>query len=277
MYAYGNPAPNPAITVGTGVGLLAGIAATGLAVWGASRLIEKQIEDRVLKPGPGGIPPEWLAEAGAVRDAGGTVGSAQLPVALPVALNVLGRDAEEGPNAQQFPFVTQPDAPLLISAKRESAEEPPMQVPLLYLFALPNGEVSFRVDQHALLESGVAFDVSAMVTYADGSQQGSFAQVNALVTNLTPDAAMQAWNMAGELVASRGFDLADPSGTRDEYIRTVLSALVPSFDWNKGPGDIGLDANFGSVLADLWRGVDLGSSVRRSRTTSERRTERTST
>jgi hypothetical protein len=257
MYAYGHPARNPAITIGTGVGLLAGIAATGLAVWGASRLIEKKIEGAALKPGPGGIPPKWLDEAGAVRDAGGTVGSAQLPVALPVALNVLGREAEEGPNAQQFPFVTQPDSPLLISAKRESPDEPPMQVPLLYLFALPNGEVSFRVDQHALLESGIAFDVAPLVTYADGSQQGSFAQVNALVTNLTPDAAMQAWNMAGELVASRGFDLADPSGTRDEYIRTVLSAMVPSFDWNKGPGDIGLDANFGSVLADLWRGVDL--------------------
>lgn len=255
MHAYGHPARNPAITIGTGIGVLAGIAATGLGVWGASRLIEKRLDSR-QPVGKGGIPPEWLAEVGAVREAGGTVGTALLPVALPVALNVLGPEPSEGPARQQFPFLTQPDVPLLIRTKPDP-EGNDLDVPLLYLFAQPDGEVGFRVDNDALLEAGIAFDVAPEVTYADGTQQGAFAQVGALVTNLNSDAANQAWAMAQELVSSRGFDLSEPGGTRDEYIRTVLSALVPSFDWNKGPHDIGLNANYGSSLADIWRGVDL--------------------
>ena len=259
MYAYGRPAPNPAITLGTGLGLLGGLALTAAGAYGASRLIEGRIGklEPHLPLGPGGIPPEWLQEVGAVREAGGTVGSASLEIALPTALNVLGIDAAEGPGREQFPFVTQPEAPLLIAAKRESLEEPAMQVPLLYLFATADGEVGFRVDTDELLAAGIAFDLTEDVTYADGTQQGAFAQVNALITNLTAEAAQMVWGRAIELVATEGHDFSEASGTRDRFNQEVLSALVPSFDWSNAPNNIGLDADFGSSIADLWRGVEL--------------------
>lgn len=251
--------PNPVISFGAVVGIVGGVAATALGAWAAKGIIERKVT--LAKPGPGGIPPRWLGELEGVLQQGQTVGDwisgpheqplPRSPVALPTAFNVFGLQGVEGPTQAQFPAMTQPDAPLW-SRTREGR-----RVPLSYLFASRDGEVGFRVDQDLLLDRGIGFDVTAEATWADGTPAGAQQQIRELEIDLASRWADRAYAKALERVSQEGDAFDVPSATRDAFVRSVLQAAVPSFDWAGAPANLALSESYDTSVGMVWQGVSL--------------------
>lgn len=244
QYEYARPRPNPPISIGAGLGTLLGIGATLLGAAGAKALIDHKLERKAL---PKGAAPDEN-EISQVLTPGATVGDGQLQYRFPVALNVLGVSGVEGPTQNEFPLVTQPSPPLLLRGKEGTL------IPLVYLYAMGDGEVGFKVDKDALLAKGIAFDVEPEATFADGTAAGATKQVDALVTNLSPGLANYAMDEGLKRVKDHGDAYDVPGGTRDAFIRSVLKQVVPSYDWSKAP----VRANgWDPRLRMLWSGVSL--------------------
>jgi hypothetical protein len=197
----------------------------------------------------------WEAEVNAVYSPDATIGDlvyegekVRRGDALPVALNTAGVAGVEGPTEATMPYVTQPAVPL------DMIGQDGMRIPLVYLYAGLDGEVALRVDDHILLQRGIAYPVTDQATWADGTQQGARVQVSKLVTDLTREAAVKAYKEAWQRVSTAGESYSIPSWTRDEFVQAVLGQLVPSYDWSKGPGR-------DPRLNRLWRGVSLMGQI----------------
>ena len=230
------------------LGVALGVGGTLLGAGIARKLIARAVKSQAPTVGPGGVPPKWLAEVGAALDAGATVGSNQLAVSLPVAFLTVD-DSDVEALLKYFPYATRPGPPLLLLGKEGTL------VPLVYLYAGAQGEVGFRVDEEALVSRGVAYDVTAEATYADGTPAGARAQVDALVTNLSVGLADLAMREGRARVQQRGDDLSVAGGTRDGFVSDVLAEVVPSYDWSRAPAPGG--AKWDSGPSMLWHGVSL--------------------
>lgn len=255
MYA---PRHNPLL--GTGLAVVGVLGATAAGAWIAKALIghsKSLTPTGVLRPstGPGGIPSKWMAEVSAALVQGATLKDGGIMAGPPFALNVRGIAGVEGPTQQQFPYVTQPEA-FWIRSKDGVA------VPMLSLYTAPDGEVGLQMDLDQMGGKGIVID-EGQVIYADGTVAGTMDQTDHLITNLNPQLAQSAYAIAGKRIAEHGDAYDVPSGTRDAYVREVLSQWVPSFDWNAAPDNI--PNNLGtwvSSVALLWLGVSLVGQVR---------------
>lgn len=252
-YDYARPRPNPPTGLGVALAVAAGAGLTALGAWGASRLLDRRL---LLKDAgdKGGVPPNWLAEVEKVLVPNATVADNALPLPWPgVAFNTLGLEAAEGPNLSGFPRVTQPRRLLLLSKAGD-------RLPLQYLYATREGEVGFRVDTEALLQRGIAYDVTPDATYADGTPEGAERQYGALITNLSRQLVERALNAAYVGVTQQNDDYSVPSETRDALIRRVLSEAVPSYDWSGAPGNLGGNG-YDTGPRMLWDGVSLIAQI----------------
>ncbi len=256
-YDYARPRPNPMLDprvgLGTALGIAAGVGATFLGAWGASKLMDRKL---AITNGKRPVPtpaPAWLSEVEAVLVPNATVGDNDLPLPVPgVAFNTLGVQDVEGPTRDQFPRVTQPVPPLLMKGKEGT------RIPLEFFYALSEGDVGFKIDTDALLQRGIAYDVTPEATYADGTHEGAVRQYQSLVTNLSRPLVVDAMNAAYAGATQRNDDYSVPSGTRDNLVRSVLSAAVPSFDWSAAPQNLG-GPETGPRL--LWDGVSLIAQI----------------
>lgn len=251
--AYGQPQSNPVAALGTALGIVGGMAAVGAGAWGAKKLIERV--ERRPGPTPPVGPPLWVTEMEGVLVRDSQLGDlvkdgvrVRRGATLPIALNTAGVVEVEGPTEQSSPYVTQPLIPLDMIGRDGS------RIPLVYLYAGADGEVALRVDEHTLINRGIAYPVTQEATWADGSQQGARVQVSKLVTDLAPEVAIAAYREAWRRVETVGESYSVPSGTRDKFVAAVLQPIVPSYDWSKGPGTA-------EPLKALWRGVSLMGQI----------------
>jgi hypothetical protein len=239
---------NPVISVSTGIGILGSLAAAGVGALGARALLERGTGGVVTKSSLAReLSAAILTDAtiGDMIEKGHPQGVAQLPIAM----NTYGLVDVEGPTEDTMPYVTQPDSPLDMIGRDGT------RIPLDYLYAGRDGEVGLRVDQDTMLERGVAYPVTDEATWADGTLSGARTQVGKLVTDLAPSLATVAYEEALRRIHTDGESYSVPSGTRDEFVASVLKNVVPSHDWSQG-----LEGLSGQTAA-LWRGVSLVGQI----------------
>ncbi len=252
---YYNPPPhaprrmNP-VSAGTAFGLIAGLTVLGVGTVAAARAIERSAPP--VTPGPSPAPP--TGELSGVFVPGATLGGSNRiaqAIRLPIAIQL---GAQGRISQSNFPLRTVAER-LMIRSKEGDV------VPLNDVIASPDGEVGFQIDQDTLLRMGVAVPIDdallSSVNYADGEASGAREQILRLVCDLLPQVATEAYDAAVQAVEQQDALLDEPSGTRDAYVRSVLSKVKPDLPWPQDPDQL----EAGSPAHRVWMGVDLVGQV----------------
>jgi hypothetical protein len=93
---------------------------------------------------------------------------------------------------------------------------------------------------------------SGDVVTANTTTVGSETMLHSLVIDLTPEAALQAYEILLHLVANKGIDMTN-AVMRDKAVKDVLIVLAPKVDWSKGLTPYA----YGTPPVDVWVGVKL--------------------
>lgn len=240
---------NP-LGAGTAIGILVGVVAVSAGAYAVGKAIESRTPART------GVAPEPSEhELSGVYVPGATLlGSPKISsvLRLPIALttwSLTDGDGAQAPTVAQFPSLSR--AEHLVIRSRDG-----LLVPLEYITALPDGHVTFKVDEVALMKAGIAYDVTDEIMYADGTHKGALEQVGRLVTDLAGPVADTAYDAASSLILE-GNRFDEPSGSRDAYVAGVLREVAPKITWPDDPSTLGV----GTPRWQVWMGVSLVGQI----------------
>lgn len=240
-----NPAPrrNP-ITTAAVLGTIGGLTLVGGALFAAHKMVQdaqkaKDAEKPKEEEEPSLSPFSGVYAQGATVSASGHVFAPPIAISM---YDIATGDGEGAPTTANYPYMTRAETLVVRTADGEL-------VPLEYFVAKADGTMYLKIDEEAVAAAGI--DPSLVkVELPKGSVEE---RIGRLVTDLAGLAAKTAYYAAVERITKHNDNLAEPSGTRDAYVRGVLSNLVKSVDWSGAPESL----RVGTVAWEVWMGVDL--------------------